>query len=117
MAAVVFTVGHKRTITNPQAVANTGTEGAEARLRPVSACLDLKMQPVSAGASLSLLILGWGSNEVGPAGSFLHREEECTVATTMHHIAPVPLSEAVSALFPYSMVTQTPIQKASVPFQ
>lgn len=115
MAAVVFTVGHKRTITNPQTVAHTGAEGAEARLWPVSACLDLKMQPVSAGASLPLLLLRWGSNEVGAAGSFLHREEERTVATAVHHVAPVPLS--VAARFPYNMETQSPIQKASVPLQ
>lgn len=115
MAAVVFTVGHKRTVTNPQTVAHTGAEGAEAGLRPVSACLDLKMQPVSAGASLPLLLLRWGSNEVGAAGSFLHREEERAVAMTVHRVAPVPLPAA--ARFPYNMETQSPIQKASVPLQ
>ncbi len=114
---MVFTVGHKRTIANSQAVAHAGAEGAEARLWPTSACLDLKMQPVSAGAPEPLLILRRGSNEVGAAGYFLHWEEERAVAAAVYYIAPVPLSVAVSALFPDNMETESPIQEASVPLQ
>lgn len=117
MAAMVFTVGHKRTITYPQAVAHAGAEGAEARLWSLSPCIDLKIQPVSAGASLPLLILCRRRNEVGAAGSFLHREEERTVAAAVHHISSVPLPVTVSALLTYNMETQSAVQKASVPLQ
>lgn len=114
MAAVVLTVGHERTITDPQTVADAGAEGAQARLRPASTCLDLKVQPVLAGAPLPLLILRRGGDEVGAAGPLLHREEEHTVAATVHHVGPAPLSSvAVSALF----MAQSTVQEAPVPLQ
>lgn len=112
MAAVVFAVGHERTITNPQAVAHAGAERAKAGLWPASGRLDVKMEPVSAGASLSLLLVRWGGNEVGATGSFLYREEKGTMAATVRRIAPVPLSS-----LPHNMETQGAIQEASVPLQ
>lgn len=117
MAAVlVFTVGHERTVTRPQTVARTRAEGAEAGLSPASFCFDLKMQPVSAGAPLPLLVLHrGGSDEVCAAGPLLHREEECAVIMTVCCIAPVLLSVTVFALLPHN--TKTPIQEAFVPLQ
>lgn len=114
MAAGLLTVGHGRTITDAQTAAHTGAEGAEARLRPASVRLVVKMQPVSAGASLPLLFLRWGSDEVGAAGSILHREEERAVAATLHRGAPVLLSLAASALFAYNAETQRTVQTASI---
>ena len=73
------------------------------------------MQPVSAGASSPLLLLGWEGDEVGAAGSFLHGEEERTVAA--HHIAPAPPPVAASALLTPHMEAHGPFQKAPVPLQ
>lgn len=70
VAAAAIAAGHQGAVADPQTVADAGAEGAQAGLR--AAGRDVEAQPVAAGAS-SLLILRWGGDEVGAAGSFFHR--------------------------------------------
>lgn len=70
LAAAAIVARHQGAVADPQTVADAGAEGAEAGLRATGR--DVEAQPVAAGAS-SLLILRWGGDEVGAAGSFFHR--------------------------------------------
>lgn len=117
MAAVALSAGHQRTVTNPQAVAHARAEGAEARRGPAPARLDVEMQAVRAGASLSVLILCRGSNEIGAARSLLNRQEECAVAAAVRHVVLPSLSMAVSARFTFNTRSQSPVQEAFIPPQ
>lgn len=114
---MVFTVGHERTVTNPQAVARAGAQGAEARLGSPSLCAELKTQPLSAGASPPLPVLCRRRNEVCAAGSLLHWEEKRAMAATVRHISPVSLPVAVPTLLTYNTKKQGAVQQASVPLQ